>query len=363
MPLIKSIRGLLLALGLGSILTSPGVGEACTIPVFRYALDRWNPDPYVLEVPFQLALKPEVDRVLRSLRASTAANLKIEPVEKGSGLVLHSPWKQTWEAEATSSAEFADQLTAWVDSPVRRELATRILKGDSVVWVLVGTGETAQDAATADWVNQRLNYLQRVAFLPPQDPTDPSSQLGPGPALKLSFSLLKTSRQEPAESALLDQLLGKRLEEFRKDQRPWLAAVFGRGRVLGAWPAEELDRDGVDEACLFLLGACSCQVKEQNPGWDLLLAVDWESRLKEAAAEPVVASPEAPPSSQEPPSLQPVEIVTYEGGGAPGKADAEVPAEMSTEAHRTNQWAMALLGSAFLLFCCMGWKTGKGRSS
>ncbi|MFT5104551.1 MAG: hypothetical protein ACI9UA_000166, partial [Pseudoalteromonas tetraodonis] len=31
--------------------------------------------------------------------------------------------------------------------------------------------------------------------------------------------------------------------------------------------------------CFFLTGACSCQVKAQNPGWDLLLSADWEKGL------------------------------------------------------------------------------------
>ena len=34
--------------------------------------------------------------------------------------------------------------------------------------------------------------------------------------------------------------------------------------------------DVIDEACVFLTGACSCEVKEQNPGVDLAMAVDWD---------------------------------------------------------------------------------------
>ena len=33
-------------------------------------------------------------------------------------------------------------------------------------------------------------------------------------------------------------------------------------------------------SCMFLLGACSCQVKRMNPGWDLLLNVDWDGALQ-----------------------------------------------------------------------------------
>jgi hypothetical protein len=46
---------------------------------------------------------------------------------------------------------------------------------------------------------------------------------------------------------------------------------------------------------MFLVGRCSCRLKNENPGWDLLLNVDWASELErvmksgaEAAAAPRV---------------------------------------------------------------------------
>lgn len=66
---------------------------------------------------------------------------------------------------------------------------------------------------------------------------------------------------------------------------PFGAVVFGRGRVLGAWPREDLGDEGIDEVSLFLLGACSCRVKFQNPGWDLALAVNWDEALLGAQME------------------------------------------------------------------------------
>ncbi len=55
---------------------------------------------------------------------------------------------------------------------------------------------------------------------------------------------------------------------------PWLSLVFGRDRALGEWAAKGFGDEQIDEACLFLLGACSCEVKRMNPGWDLLLNAD-----------------------------------------------------------------------------------------
>ena len=39
----------------------------------------------------------------------------------------------------------------------------------------------------------------------------------------------------------------------------------------------------IDEAAQFLIGSCSCQVKEQNPGMDIAMAVDWKQLVKDQA--------------------------------------------------------------------------------
>ena len=54
-------------------------------------------------------------------------------------------------------------------------------------------------------------------------------------------------------------------------------SVFGRGRVLYALVGKGIMPETIDTACAFMVGPCSCQVKNQNPGFDLLLSHDWES--------------------------------------------------------------------------------------
>ena len=55
--------------------------------------------------------------------------------------------------------------------------------------------------------------------------------------------------------------------------------VIGRGRVLYALVGKGIFRDTIAMASRFVVGPCSCQVKDQNPGFDLLLAVDWDEKL------------------------------------------------------------------------------------
>jgi hypothetical protein len=40
-----------------------------------------------------------------------------------------------------------------------------------------------------------------------------------------------------------------------------------------------IESRNIEEGCVFACGACSCQIKQENPGVDLLLAFDWQSKI------------------------------------------------------------------------------------
>jgi hypothetical protein len=67
---------------------------------------------------------------------------------------------------------------------------------------------------------------------------------------------------------------------------PIAVPVYGRGRALAVVPQAEIDVPLIEDLSRFLSGPCSCQVKEQNPGFDLPLAVDWDGRLFTDSARP-----------------------------------------------------------------------------
>lgn len=199
-------------IGAGISLLFLGEVLACTVPVFRYALDRWQGKPGLGER----------------------------------------------------------------DLPVLTEIADRILSGDSAVFVQVDSGNKDVDDVVFQRLAGRLQFFESVAELPEIDPNDPASQLGPGPELVLRFSAIRVAPDDPVVNLITG---GDEIPEGEA----LIAPVFGRGRVLGAWPGSMMDEEGIDEVCHYLTGACSCQVKAQNPGWDLAMNVDWDERLLAAA--------------------------------------------------------------------------------
>ncbi len=163
------------------------------------------------------------------------------------------------------------------DNPISQEIAQRMLTGNSAVWILVNSGNQAADEEMFEKLQARLKFFESVAELPKIDPDDPSSRLGPGPKLEIRFSIIRIDRNHP----IVPNLVGPKANRLNASAA-WVAPVFGRGRVLGVWDASQMDEEGIDEACFYLTGACSCQVKVQNPGWDIPINVDWDKRLRES---------------------------------------------------------------------------------
>lgn len=274
------------------VVFSTAIASACTIPVFRYALDRWEADPFRLVVPRAWATDREKVKLLVPLRGNALANVLVEEsddpaLDRARWLFPHHD-AVLWEGPLESA-----YLTTVLDSPARQALLRRILAGESVVWVVATTGS---DTTEAERIAGRLRFLEQVAELPAQDPDDPDSQLGPGPALRLRFSVLPLSLDDPAERLFATMLAGPDHAAFVSAGTGFAAPVFGRGRVLGAWPLDELDDAMIEDTSLFLTGRCSCRVKNDNPGWDLLLKVDWETALAQAGEEPDKTAPPAVPA-------------------------------------------------------------------
>jgi hypothetical protein len=264
--------------------------HACSVPVFRYGLNYWPADGYELQAA--KAAVPDDANV----------NLTIKPSTDGAA-TLRLGDREVWLGQLAP-----DTLGRILDSPIRRQIATRILNGDSVVWVLVESGNAAADDAAFKLLTDRLKYLESIAIVPDLRPDDPLNRIGPGPALAIRHSVVRLSRTDAKESFTLAMLE----REPTDGKTPTAYPIFGRGRVLIALPQEKLTTDNIDEVSQFLTAQCSCEVKDNHMGWDLLMNCDWDQELAKAeqkrlngpdetaATQPVV-EPVAPPQALAPP--------------------------------------------------------------
>ena len=339
------------------LLAGVTLASACTIPVFRYALDRWPADPYGLAVNEQWARSEAGEAVLREI-GNLASRFQLVPGEKAPGemdlLIPVHDAPPVWSGPLDLA-----KLTAMTDSPARRRIVAAILAGNSAVWVLVRGTDDARNAPFEARLKERLEYLASVAAIPRQDPFDPESRLGPGPALRVGFETVVLNRDDAREELLIKMLMGPEEERLRSSGAPFAAPVFGRGRVLGAYTDEQLDQEGIDELCLYLLAACSCQVKAQNPGWDLLLATDWDTELMgvamaaDAAVEQEGKHEAKAPNAERAHSEAVPEMVVFSNSAA--SVDVDVPERGAAAPAREVVLGIGLLALVFIWF---GWRSG-----
>jgi hypothetical protein len=326
------------------------VAQCCSIPVFRYALDRWPADNYRLEISAADAKDEAIAKFLRNFGTASALNLEIvrlPPDHAGPSRLLRPHAEELAAPPVWTGTLNPAVLSQLTNSPAGREIVRHILTGNTAVWVLVESGDRAADDAAARTLDKRLRYLEQVAQLPVIDPSDPTSKLGPGPKLAVKFSVLRVPRPPGAgetvgdrnESAFLAMLAGSK-SGLATSRGPWIAAVFGRGRVLGAWPARGFGDEQIEEVSLFLLGACSCQVKRLNPGWDLLLHSDWDEQLRAIGYPSPEAAAGSAPDAARGQSLQP-ETVSISG---------DEPRAIASHSRGEAVW----LGSAAMLLVVLG---------
>lgn len=122
--------------------------------------------------------------------------------------------------------------------------------------------------------------------------------------------------------------------------------MFGRGRALAALSGGDLSADVIESASRFLTGACSCEVKELNPGKDLLLAADWDSIFEEALP-PEERTPLANPAI--PPGLGP-ETNTVIGASTAGANSAAAANQNFLRLVLTSLVALGLFCGAVALW-------------
>lgn len=286
------------------------VASACNIPVFRYALERWRPDQCEVIVFHDGRLTAEQESLLVSIDPDPQKKdpHAVVAVIRSDVAQTTAPHRELWSAIQSDTGATLPYLVVrtklgpgriingWhgplgavassgvVSSPAREELSRRLLAGHSIVWLMITSKDESRNTAARQMLTDNFESLADKIELPDGIGL-PGSELHSEIPLLLRFSLLEIQREDAKEDFLVKLLSGFQPEAVGEDE-PLIVPVFGRGRALEVIPASDLSERLMEDLTLFLSGACSCQVKEQNPGFDLLLSVDWNRELFGEGVEP-----------------------------------------------------------------------------
>ena len=296
--------------------------QACQVPVFRYALERWQADDYHAVIIHQGALDEEQKKALEIIEEAgsplfeTGANLALHKLDLSSGPSVDPRWQSessTFKPDdpprialyyptSTGIEEplWTGDLTiahakAIIDSPLRQKIKDELLAGTSNVWLLIQSGDESLDQEAEQRLRKFLGQASEETKLPDGIiPLEKAHQLRSGPdegpidmddvlrssvPLKIHFSTIAVSRNDPEEEIFISMLLKHSPRMRSVTDQPIAIPIFGRGRVLEGMIGEDITLEHTLGASSYLCSACSCQVKEENPGLDMLMAVKWDDHM------------------------------------------------------------------------------------
>ncbi len=294
---------------------------ACDTPVYRYALERWHPGDFDLVLFHQGPLKPADGPLIQQLAGASqagggGANFKLEQVDVATSppgamgtvwarqhavrmpwLVLRYPRSKADEPDAWCGPLNSQTVQFFQSNPTTAQVAAEIGRGDRIPMLVFLSGHEARDEPFRRSLALELKKLEQKVWV-----AESSQNTSQSNAVTVAFPLSIISRQN-AEGRFLAQIVFNSDPELAQSREPILVPVFGRGRALCALPASRVDEAALHKIRDFLLGTCSCEVKDQNPGLDLMIHADWQAwsdRLSPPSGPALVG-----PSILENPALAP----------------------------------------------------------
>jgi hypothetical protein len=309
--------------------------SACNTPVYRYAMYNWRVSPYPIFYLYN-GEEPEEDKktnkLIEELSTSEAeiANVVLEKIdvsdaEKLDKLpgweVIEKAWKSyndgavpahlvmtPWGAKVFAGRLDEKAVKALVESPARTRLGELLNQGNAAVMIFLSGADETENKRAEKALDELIAKSQRneipmaldfsdpatMGAVPPDESGDGENAEDADPAAKppgLRVAKLKIDRSDPAELWFVRALmtLEPDLHEYAKE--PMIFAGYGRGRAMEPYIGKGITPDNLVDVVAFLAGACSCMVKEQNPGADLLVKWDWEATADLMAADDSTLDP------------------------------------------------------------------------
>jgi hypothetical protein len=302
-PLMNKLILIFVIIGLNGFF--PFKGLSCPIPVFRYALEYWDTDPYILEIMYKKPLNPREEKLVKSLYnddpgGEMKVNLEVRKtaVEGNIDHALRNSLKGHTDAELPLMVLRFPRISGineiiWsgplnkknidflLHSPAREQIGKKLLKNATAVWIFLESGDKRKDRDALNKLDKELRRLEKTLVL--RDPEmwwGDSQDIKNGNVPVIEFDIVQVSRLDPREERLVEMLLNSEedLKEF--EQEPMVFPVYGRGIVLYGIVGKGINEWNIREAAEFVTGDCSCQAKVSNPGVDLLMSLDWDEHVR-----------------------------------------------------------------------------------
>ncbi len=287
-----------------------GVASACDFPVFQWAMENWAADSYEVLVYHDGPLSGDEEAMVKLLEEqcqslSVNAKLTLSNIQGEDDFIAPDLWEMQsgatlpWMVLRYPAAQSNDpyvwaaplnetNVHSLLDSPVRQKIAAELADQKTAVWVLLESGDAEADTKAAASIEEALRVTRKSVEIVPLD--GDTNEAAEPVTWDLSYSLVRVARSDSKEKAFVQMLLHSE-SDLADTNLPMAFPMFGRGRALYALVGGGINTTMIEEANVYISDRCGCEVKDQNPGVDMLMGMDWDAVVGTLERDPL-----APPS-------------------------------------------------------------------
>ncbi len=250
------------------LLLSTLVSLACTTKVSEWVMLNAPPDAYTLVYNHYAPLSDsEISQIGMMEKSSSGANLSVHTRKiQGSGTPFFSVY---YDGRLVERFQNTIDYKNLVTSPERKKIASYLMDGNLCVMVFLRSGDPMKD--------ERALRIVREAVA-----SSPFSEIIP---------VVDLNRIESSEKMLVSMLLNAE-DDLKYISEPMLFGIFGRFRALEPLLAKGISKENIGLMIDFLTADCSCLIKDDLPGINILFEGNWENPDSAKVNRIIDANPE-----------------------------------------------------------------------
>ena len=236
-----------------TLLLSALLSLACTTKVSEWVLVNASAGRYTLVYFYNDQINETVmTRNAALSREISNANIDFRTVERKG---IEKPWYALYYGNRLFERyDDPKDLTGLIVSPIRQKIASEIMAGKLCVLTYLTTGNKEKDDRGMQIIRNALNDSP----------------------FKNIITVTELNRNEPGESHFVSMLLNVEAD-LKTIPEPMLFGVFGRFRALEPLLGKGITEENIKLMIDFFTADCSCVIKDDLPGIDILFTDNWEN--------------------------------------------------------------------------------------
>jgi hypothetical protein len=228
---------------------------ACTTKVSEWVLLNTLPTHYALIYFHKVQLSEnELRRNSEISKNINGANIQFRSIQKND--ITKPYYGLYYNDRLFSKYDDLNSLVNLTYSPLREKIAEELMAGKLCVMLYLKTGIKEKDDKQMQIVKQAIE----------------NSSFG-----KI-ITVIELSRNDKTENHFVSMLLNVE-DDLRYINEPMLFGIFGRFKALEPLVSKGISEENINLMISFLTADCSCLIKDDLPGTDILYINKWENPI------------------------------------------------------------------------------------